>query len=334
MIFTAITALLWAAHAAPSEDLSESDCRTFEPRPIARGTTATPRVAQRGPPWSLGRQFDHVLLIVLENQDFDTVMRHQYFRALARRGTLFTHYNALFHPSYPNYLALIGGRYFGTIKDDQKDIPVSKRTLADLLDARGLTWRQYAEAFPGNCYTGESASRSLYGRKHVPFLSFESITKDPARCRNVVPAERFDRRNLPAFAMYAPDACHDGHDICGGPLEKAKGGIGRTGPGRRQLDQAAAWLEVFLEPLLADPEVMKDTLVVVTFDESEDEAHNHIYTVFLGGMVERGAEVLACYDHYNVLRTIEDNFGIGTLGAEDERSVPIVSGVWRTRSRS
>ena len=134
--------------------------------------------------------------------------------------------------------------------------------------------------------------------------------------------------------------CHDGHDICGGALEQAKGWIGsipgaqRVGVGSRQLDQAAAWLKVFLEPILSDPEVMKDTLVVLTFDESEDDAHNHIYTLFLGGMVERGAEVHACYDHYNLLRTIEDNFGVGTLGVEDEKSVPIASGVWHTRSRS
>jgi phosphoesterase family protein len=339
MIAATLAALLYLAHPAPGDAAPGPDCRAFEPRPIARGTSATPRAPQRGAPWSLGRRFQHVLVIVLENQDYDTVMAHDYFRALARRGTLFTHYEGLFHPSYGNYLALVGGRYFGTIKDDQRDLPVSERTLADLLDARGLTWRQYAEAYPGGCYTGESASGSLYERKHVPFLSFESITKDPSRCRNVVPADQFDRRNLPAFAMYSPDMCHDGHDICGGAIEQAKGWIGtlpgarRVGLGNRQLDQAAAWLQAFLEPILSDPEVMNDTLVVVTFDESRDDARNHVYTVFLGGMVERGAEAHACYDHYNLLRTIEDNFGVGTLGAEDEKSVPIVQGVWRARTR-
>jgi hypothetical protein len=170
-------------------------------------------------------------------------------------------------------------------------------------------------------------------------MSFESITKNLARCDHVVPARELDRKDLPAFALYSPDMCHDGHDICGSVLAQAKGWIGtipgasRAGFANRQLDQAAAWLDAFLGPLLADPRVMKDTLVVVTFDESQDDAHNHIYTVFLGGMVERGAEVHACYDHYNLLRTIEDNFGLGTLGGEDEKSVPIVS-VWRaTQSR-
>jgi Phosphoesterase family len=340
MIDAALAALLFFATPAPGGAEPGPDCRTSEPRPIAHGTTATPRAPQRGAPWSLGREFAHVLVIVLENQDYDVVVRHPYFRALAARGTLFTHYDGLFHPSYANYLALIGGKYFGTIKDDQRDVPASERTIADLLDAKGLTWRQYAERYPGGCYTGKSASGSRYQRKHVPFLSFESITRDPARCRNVVPAGEFDRRNLPAFAMYSPDMCHDGHDICGSALEQAKGWIGnipgahRVGVGNRQLDQSAAWLEAFLEPILADPGVMEDTLVVVTFDESATDANNHIYTVFLGGMVERGAEVDACYDHYNLLRTIEDDFGVGTLGAEDEKSVPMVGGTWRKRSRS
>jgi hypothetical protein len=331
--------LLASAAPAPSRAVApvEPDCRAAEPLPIGPATTATPRVPQRGAPWRLPRMFEHVLVVVLENQDYDAVMRHEYFRALARRGALFTHYTGLFHPSYANYLALVGGRYFGTAGDDQRDLPRAERTIADLLEAKGLTWRQYAEGYPGRCDPAHAASGSRYARKHVPFMSFGSITQDPRRCANVVPAERFDRRGLPTFAFYSPDMCHDGHDLCGSAFQQVKGWIGsipgarRVGLGsQRQLDQAADWLAGFLEPVLADAAVMKDTLVVVTFDESEDGASNHIYTLFLGGMVRPGARIGACYDHYNLLRTIEDNFGLGTLGAEDERSSPIVSDVWRT----
>jgi hypothetical protein len=279
------------------------------------------------------------LIIVLENQDYDVVMSQDYFRGLAQRGALFTHFTGLFHPSYANYLALIGGKYFGTISDDQRDIPRWERTIADLLEAKGLTWRQYAEGYPGRCDLVETASGGRYKRKHVPFMSFESITRDATRCAHVVPAVQFDADGLPNFALYSPDMCHDGHDVCGSALEHVKGWIGeipgarRIGLGStRDLDQAAAWLQGFLEPILADPGVMRDTLVVVTFDESEDDTNNHIYTVFLGGMVQPGARVDECYDHYNLLRTIEDNFGLGTLGAEDERSVPIAGSLWRARA--
>jgi hypothetical protein len=129
--------------------------------------------------------------------------------------------------------------------------------------------------------------------------------------------------------------CHDGHDLCGNAYQRMKAAA-RSIPGARylgvvppRLAQAAGWLQGFLDPILADREVMKDTLVIVTFDESQSDENNHIYTVFLGGMVQPGARIDACHDHYDVLRTIEDNFGLGTLGGEDAWSDPIVEGVWR-----
>jgi len=312
-----------------------SDCRAFRPQPVGPDTTATPRSPPRGVSWQLGRRFEHVLIVIFENQDYDAVVREPYFLSLARRGAVFTHYNALFHPSYANYLALIGGKYFGTKGDDQRDIRAGEKTIADLLEARGLTWRQYAEAYPGGCYRGEAASGPLYQRKHVPFLSFDSVAKRPSRCASVVPAVAFDRKDLPNFALYSPDMCHDGHDLCGTAYDRWKAAI-RSIPGARLLGivpprvvQAAGWLQGFLDPILADRDVMKDTLVVVTFDESQADENNHIYTVFLGNMIQPGTRVDSCHDHYDLLRTMEDNFGLRTLGGEDAKSDPIVGDVWR-----
>ncbi|MFL5311035.1 MAG: alkaline phosphatase family protein [Myxococcales bacterium] len=320
----ALTAICVVSSSTPAraEPAGRGDCRTFKPRPIGPKTTGTPRAPQLGSAWQSGRQFERVLIVVLENQDYEIVMRDPYFRQLAQRGTLLTHYNGLFHPSYANYLALIGGKYFGTRSDDQRNLPRSQRTIADLLESKGLTWRQYAEGYPGGCYTADAAPGPLYRRKHVPFLSFESITKNPSRCASVVPASQFDRGHLPNFGFYSPDMCHDGHDLCGSTLGQRKGASAKV-------RQSAAWLEGFLEPLLADPAVTRDTLIVVTFDESGNDANNHIYTVLLGDMIQPAAQVDACYDHYNLLRTIEDNFGLGTLGEEDEKSDPIVADVWR-----
>jgi hypothetical protein len=346
-IARAMAACAWIAFAAHSSCTTSpssgapvaSDCLAFEPRPIGQKTTAVPRAQRRGVSWDPGRKFEHVLIVVFENEDYDAVVREPYFGGLARRGALFTHYNAPFHPSYPNYLALIGGKFFGSSGDDQLDIPASERTIADLLEPKGLTWRQYAEAYPGGCYRGEAAAGPLYRRKHVPFLSFDSVAKRPSRCASIVPALAFDRKNLPNFAFYSPDMCHDGHDLCGNAYDQVKSAI-RSLPGARYLGivppkllQSASWLEGFLEPILADRQVMKDTLVVVTFDESRTDDNNHIYTAFLGDMVRPGARIDDCHDHYDLLRTIEENFGLGTLGGEDEISDPIVGGVWREPPR-
>jgi hypothetical protein len=72
-----------------------------------------------------------------------------------------------------------------------------------------------------------------------------------------------------------------------------------------------------LEPLLANAAFMKGTLVVVTFDESLPYADNHDYTALLGEMVKAGTVERDRYDHYSLLRTIEENFGLGTLHRND-----------------
>jgi hypothetical protein len=75
---------------------------------------------------------------------------------------------------------------------------------------------------------------------------------------------------------------------------------------------------------------MRGTLVVVTFDENAGSGDNHIYTVLVGSMVEPGTVNPAAYDHYSLLRTIEDNFGVGTLGREDARAASICC-IWQER---
>lgn len=169
------------------------------------------------------------------------------------------------------------------------------------------------ESYPGRCYLGGASPNGLYQRKHVPFLSFKSITGDMGRCAKVRPLSQFGQSAVAEYVFITPDMCNDGHDACGD---------------QKPLDRSAKWLQAFLEPMIADPAFMKRTLIIVTFDESARYEHNHIYTVFLGGMVKPG-EYSSCTDHYNVLRTIEDNYGLGSLNAEDKKSSPITS-VWKS----
>jgi hypothetical protein len=266
---------------------------------------ANPAVAQVTATSEPARHFDHVLIVVLENQDYEDVIKNPYMKWLAAQGCVFSNFHAPKHPSYPNYLAMICGDTLGVLDDIQKDFDVP--TVADLLEAKNLTWKQYAEGYPGNCFTGASFSR--YRRKHVPFMSFRAIQKNPARCANVVDNHSLDPAHLPNYAFFTPDMDDDGHD---------------TG-----LKPATAWLEGFLKPFFAKPELLDQTLLEITFDESRSHSPhpNHIYTVFLGHMVKPGAVVETPTDHYSVLRTIEDNFGIGTLNKEDAKATP-VTGIW------
>jgi hypothetical protein len=92
-----------------------------------------------------GKHFERVLIIVLENQDYSSSMSNEFLAKLATKGTSFTNFKNLYHPSYPNYLAMIAGSYFGTRSDHQISFPddPEHKTIGDLLD-----WKNYAENYP------------------------------------------------------------------------------------------------------------------------------------------------------------------------------------------
>ena len=80
-------------------------------------------------------------------------------------------------------------------------------------------------------------------------------------------------------------------------------------------------------------QLRKGTLVVVTFDESGGNADNRIFTLFLGDMVKPANQqdpkaLDKRYTHYSVLRTIEDNFGLEPLTANDRDAAPITD-IWK-----
>src|SRR5258708_25733136 len=59
------------------------------------------------------RHFDRVVIIVLENGDYENAAQDKNLTALAAKGASFSNFHALFHPSYPNYLAMVAGTDFG-----------------------------------------------------------------------------------------------------------------------------------------------------------------------------------------------------------------------------
>ncbi len=225
----------------------------------------TPALAQ-APVVSAGKHFDRVLIIVLENQNYGSAMKDPFLAQLAEKGANFTNFHALIHPSYPNYLAMVGGSMFGIRSNDQITLPDDKshQTIADFLD-----WKNYAEDYPSEPqpFLGD---RGKYVRKHVPFLSFAKIQQEGFR--NVVSVSPKDPHNrfvadvedfrsdpkkhpLPRYMFYSPNVDDDGHD----PVLQ---------PGRG-LKKASSWLNQFLKDWFPLDEKMKGTLVIVTFDESE-----------------------------------------------------------------
>lgn len=134
--------------------------------------------------------FDRVVIIVLENGDYEAAVKDKNLADLAAHGASFSNFHALFHPSYPNYLAMIAGTDFGVhdrsrfLRDSQVNFPddAAHKTIADRLIASGLDFKNYAEELPeGNCpfqIDNQHVAKSKkgdYARRHVPFLSFKEV---------------------------------------------------------------------------------------------------------------------------------------------------------------
>lgn len=118
-------------------------------------------------------RFTRFFNIVFENTDLVVASELSYFKELASKGRLYANMHGVAHPSQPNYIAMVAGTTFGFLSDDNIDIPGSN--LADLLEARHLTWKTYQENYPGNCYIGKGLN-DLYERKHNPFMSFDNVS--------------------------------------------------------------------------------------------------------------------------------------------------------------
>jgi phosphatidylinositol-3-phosphatase len=256
--------------------------------------------------------FRHALVVVFENKEQGEVTGNPEaptFAALAQQYATLSTYEAVSHPSLPNYLALVSGSTQG-IENDCTSCVVHAPNLADTLERAGLSWKTYAEGLPRPGFTGATAG--LYAKKHDPFLYFADVAENPSRRERVVPLEQLRSDlaagQLPDFALVVPNLCHDMHDC---PVA--------TG------DQ---WLRDTIVPLLGDPH-LAGSVVFVVFDEgaTDEGGGGRVAAMALGPLVRPGSHYDRATNHYGLLRTLEDAWGLPPLG-ESARAKPI-TGIWQ-----
>ena len=243
----------------------------------------------------------HAYLIIFENKDVNEVVGNPHaptFDALRQRYASLDVYQGIAHPSQPNYFALVSGSTMGVLDDAVHD--VDGPSIFDQLEASGRDWRLYAENVPPGCYTGAGAldgvdGEGSYVRKHNPAISFASIRDDPKRCARIQPLSAFD----PAAAeleIIIPNECHDAHD-CDMPV-------------------ADAWLDRFMTALLASPAYREGGAAFVLFDESDGRnLTNRIPAIVASESIAPGTVSTVAHDHYSVLRTLQEAWGLPCLGA-------------------
>jgi phospholipase C len=294
--------------------------------------------------------FSHVVIAVLENESASTTwgagsVAH-YINSLVPRGVFASQYYATGHVSLDNYIAMVSGQPASPLTGSDcaavslwtcvqgQQLYSSGRNLADQLEAKGLTWKEYADGTPTPCFHGSYSPTSLspdpyqgnsqkppakdYADRHNPFVYFKDIIENPLRCAaHVRPftdlVGDLATNTLPAFSFITPDTCHDGHDS---PCSNGQPG---------GLVSADKWFSQNI-PALLDYLWAHNGLLVITSDESSvgdlsgccsggplgllPGFGGRIGLLALSPKLTPGRTVETKYDHMSLLRTIEDSFGI------------------------
>ncbi len=279
---------------------------------LACWAIAAPAAASAGTP----APFDHVFVIVLENRSYGAVVGNPdlpTLNALAGRYGQAADHHGVAHPSLPNYVALLTGDTWGSRSDDPSQT-FDHPTLAGQLEAAGLSWKGYMQGLPSPGFTGAYAGDPvLYAKKHNPLLLAPAIADDPQRAARVVPLAQLDADlragAAPTFALIVPDVCHDMH---GAPSCRGTAALDRAGD---------AFVRRLVDGIQGSSVWRQHTAIVITFDEGVGDA-NHIATIVLTSRGPRGVVLHATTDHYALLRTLEEGWGLPLLGrARDAASM-------------
>jgi phospholipase C len=310
--------------------------------------------------------YSHIIEIMMENTSYATIIGNSLapnINDLASHYGLATDYFGVTHPSEPNYVANLGGSFFG-IQDDNQfyctpalagtdpmcagttvDHTVRAPNLASQLRAEGLSWRGYFQSLPpvpstGVVMTGPGAngpytfkwpsnSVALYASKHNPFVNFTSTQRSLRRMvSDTRLASDLGDGRLANYSLIVPDQCHDMHGTGGCSNED-----GLIAAGDAYVGQTVA--EIMSSPVWTEGH----NAIVVTWDEDDfsdsgapgtgccgsDPGGGHVATIVITNRSRGPVTDGTAFNHYSLLRTLEDAFGLPHVAHAGDASVPAMT---------
>jgi acid phosphatase len=242
----------------------------------------------------------------MENHEYSDIIGNAsapYINGLAQRYALGVAYTGISHPSLPNYMSLTGGNAF--FADDCLACTVNAANIADQIEASGRRWKAYFEDMPAPCTTTESGS---YTTHHNPFVHYTGIVTNALRCQShVVPLSDLgaDLRagTVPDYVWLTPNLCSDMHDC--------------------SIATGDAWLRAVVPSILSAPDFATSVLFLL-WDEGTTSVGGggHVAMIVISPLGRSGFRSTTVENHFNLLRTIEDAWGLGSLG-QANTAVPL-----------
>jgi|SRR5579871_3984256 len=262
----------------------------------------------------------HVVLLVDENTSMNTTLADMpYLASLGSANGRTANYVSNTSGSLMDYLWLGSGSCHSSVNctlpagthdfecsGNDCNSPITDNNLFREMNNRGISWKVYAQSYDaagGAVTTSDLANGTHYYRRHNGATWYSDILSDVnASQSKIVDFSHFasDLANnaLPQFSIILPDGLNDGHD---------------SGPG-----PADTFLKNNLPALLNQSYFQPggDGLLIITFDNGDDDAAGLVYTALIGPNVTPNTVSNTLYHHQNALRTILDALAISAdLGA-------------------
>src|SRR5712691_769910 len=302
--------------------------------PGQANTRAAPAVAASEAP-----AFDHIFVILEENQDYDRIVRNPeapFINSLIAANFLQTDYHALGHGSLPDYLGLVSGsvqsQAIGTPSRDctpdwAANPPSCAVTapdpsnIADLIEHSGRSWRAYLQGMEQPCrWQSASADYDIF---HNPFVYFATIEGGGAasskRCverdvdmygdpRHTLHADLMSASTTPNFVFIVPSNHNNMHDDRWRPADNFLRDI-LTGTNTSGQNSTNA-INIFSSPAWTNGR----SIAYIVWDEDSGPRINHVPAVVVGNWVNGPhGEDGATFDHYSMLKTWEAAWGLPSI---------------------
>jgi hypothetical protein len=257
---------------------------------------------------------DHVIVLMLENYGYSNIVgspNAPHINALINdpNAALFTQSYALSHPSQPNYVMLYSGNNQGITNDNiATNVPFNTCNLGSSLVSNGFTFKGFSEELPA---VGDlSTTSGNYVRRHCPWTNWLATSGTNTLNPSVhQPYTSFPTNtnysSLPTVSFVIPSLIDDMHNP--------------TLPTPNYMSIAISNSDTWVYNNLTDYITWAKThnsLLILTFDEDDgydvfgvSTSTNQITTILIGQMVQ-GGSYSTHINHYNVLRTMEDMYGL------------------------
>ncbi|WP_423799423.1 alkaline phosphatase family protein [Neobacillus sp. SAB-20_R2A] len=248
-------------------------------------------------------KIDHIVIIVEENHSQEQIIGNlsaPYINSLAAEGASLTNNHGTSRPSQPNYLDLFSGSNQGVSSNDVPESKFSAPNLGSELIEKGFSFAGYSEDLPSIGFNGKTSGN--YVRKHNPWVNFSNLPQETNQPLGNFPK---DFSNLPTVSFIIPNQQNNMHD--------------------GSIEQADKWLKEHIDSYLQWAK-RNNSLLIVTWDEDNGSKENKIPTIFIGPMVKPG-KFNEDLSHFNLLRTIEDIYGLGHAGKSD--TVQPIINIWK-----